>query len=291
MLFRSACSSTPSKVSVSVVAIALNGIGTQTTLPLAGVESFGPDELRVATFNLYAPGNHSDAIYERWGQELGAKADVLLLTEVIDQRRAELVANGARMPHVVKMQGGDVAIASRAPIYGFQSRTIDPPGTLTSNDSHIFSVLSDIGGFPHQFIGTHWGIREANDVQAPAHLFSPSRLAAANAILALVPTSAGLVFVGGDFNAYSGHGPQDHDGDSTTPDFVGFTAEVAALMQRFFDPFVELNVPNEAHCSNQRIDYVLGLGQYIPKKYEACFTQASPSDHPFVLVTFEAGDR
>ena len=51
-----------------------------------------------------------------------------------------------------------------------------------------------------------------------------------------------------------------------------------------------MNLANGAHCSNQRIDYIMVSGPYVPVKYEACFSDASPSDHPFVLTTFEAGD-
>lgn len=288
---RAGCASSPSSVTLSIAASTQNGVGKTTNLPPARITSFGPDTLRIGTFNLYAPGNHSDATYQRWGKELGAKSDVLLLTEVLDQRRAELVANGAGMAHVFKLVDGDVAIASRTPLYNIQTRIIDPPGRLTSNNSNIISAQSDIGGFPHQFIATHWGIRDANDVLFPAHTSAPSRLLAAQAISGMTPASSKVTFVGGDLNAYSGVGPQDHDGDPATPDFVGSTAEVDFLRTRFSDPFITMKLTNDAHCSNQRIDYIMGIGPYVPVKYEACFSGASPSDHPFVLITFEAGDQ
>lgn len=287
---RAGCGSSPSSVTLSITASAENGIGKTTLLQPARISSFGPDTVRIATFNLYAPGNHSDATYQRWGQQLGAKSDVLLLTEVLDQRRAELIADAAGMAHVFKLADGDVAIASRTPLYNIQTRIIDPPGQLTSNNSNILSAQSDIGGFPHQFIATHWGIRDANDVLFPAHTSAPSRLRAAQAMIGMTPASSRVVFVGGDLNAYSGFGPQDHDGDPATPDFAGSTTEVDALRTRFSDPFITMNLANDAHCSNQRIDYVMTSGPYVPVKYEACFSEAGPSDHPFLLITFEAGD-
>lgn len=287
---RAACGQRPSQVTLTIRAEAENGIGQVTRLPAAIISSFGPDVLRVGTFNLYRPGNHADNVFVRWGQTLGAKSDILLLTEVPDQRRAELLANAASMPYVVKMNNGDVAVASRAPIRNVQTRIIDPPGRLSSNDSYILSVESDIGGYPHQFIATHWGIRDTNDVIFGPESSSPSRLRAAQAILGLILPQPSIAFVGGDLNAFSGFGPQDHDDNPQAPDFVGSTAEVDLLRSSLIDPFVAMQKQNDVHCSNKRIDYVLIRGPYVPVKYEACFSESSPSDHPFVLVTFEAGD-
>ena len=95
---------------------------------------------------------------------------------------------------------------------------------------------------------------------------------------------------GGDLNAYSGVGPQDNDGLPGTPDFVGSASEIDFLRTRFSDPFIRMNLGNGDHCSNQRIDYIMSSGPYVPVKYETCF-DATPSDHPFVLITFEAGDQ
>jgi hypothetical protein len=289
---RAGCGITASRVSITIIAQAENGAGKVTRLPPAHINSFGPDFIRVATFNLYAPGNHPDSKYQAWGQLLGTKADVLILTEVVDQRRAELLANAAGMPNVFKMSNGDVAVASRAPIKHNRTRVrvIEPPGRLSSKNSNILSVESDIGGYPHQFIGTHWGIRDANDELFGPERSSPSRSLAAEAIINWASPAPELVFVGGDTNAFSGFGPQDHDDDLTTPDFVGSTSEMDLLRGRFNDPFILIKQPNDAHCSNKRIDYVMSSGPYIPVKYEACFAEAAGSDHPFVLVTFEAGD-
>ncbi len=290
---RARCGNGPSSITVSVTALAENGVGQTTTLPPAHVSSYGPDVLRVGTFNFYAPGNHQDSTYERWGRELGAQADVLLLTEVLDQRRVELVATAAGMPHVLKSGDGDVAVASRAPLYNVRTRKIDPPGVLTSADSNIMSAHSDVGGAPHQFIVAHWGIRDGDGdaLRRGAHQSSPWRLQAAQAMIDLMSTSNIPIFAGGDFNAYSGFGPQDHDG-LPTPDFVGSTAEVDLIRSKFTDPFISMGLANDSFCSNSRIDYVLVAGAYYPVKYDTCpfFSQALPSDHPFVLTTFEAGD-
>jgi len=288
------CGNTPSSMTVSVTASTENGVGQKTILPVGRVSSFGPDVLRVATFNLYAPKNHTDDTYRRWGQELGSKADVLMLEEVLDQRRAELVANAAGLPHVYKMSNGDVAVASRTPLYNVQTQVIDVPGRLTSSDSSILSVQTNIEGAPHQFIAAHWSIRDGDTDadQRAASASSPFRLQAAQAMVRLMSSSNIPIFAGGDFNAYSGVGPQDDDTNPDTPDFVGSTAEVDFILTKFTDPFIALGVTD--FCSNQRIDYVLIAkpSSYYPVSSETCafLDKAVPSDHPFVLTTFEAGD-
>lgn len=278
-----------SRASISVIARATNGAGALVHLQTASVGSYGPDTIRVGTFNLYWPGNHPDTVYTRWGETLGRNTDILVLTEVLDQRRADLVAAGAGMT-ALKMPDGDVAVLSRGRIYNTQSRTINPPGRLSSNDSHIFSVTTDLDGYAHQVVGTHWGIRDANDVLFGADASAPARQAAANAILSMLPITGAPAFVAGDMNAYSGSGPQDHDLTPATPDYVGSTTELDILLSRLSDPFRTLAVPNDMYCSNSRIDYVLAEGTYRPISYEACFSDAAPSDHPFVKVTYEASD-
>jgi hypothetical protein len=48
-------------------------------------------------------------------------------------------------------------------------------------------------------------------------------------------------------------------------------------------------LPGSVHCSNGRGDLVLFRGEYKAVKYETCaFAEAGlPSDHPYILVTFE----
>jgi hypothetical protein len=281
-------------MTVSVTASTENGVGQKTTLPVGRVSSSGPDVLRVATFNLYAPKNHPDDTYRRWGRELGSKADVLMLDEVLDLYHANLVANAAGLAYVQKMSNGDIAVASRTPLYNVQTRVIDVPGRLTSSDSHILSVQTNIDGVAHQFIAAHWSIRDgdADADQRPPHVSSPFRLQAARAMVGLMSSANIPIFAGGDFNAFSGVGPQDHDDNPNTPDFVGSTAEVDFMRTTFTDPFIALGAP--AYCSNKRIDYVMmaGAPHYFPVSVESCpfAAMASPSDHPFVLTTFEAGD-
>jgi len=93
-------------------------------------------------------------------------------------------------------------------------------------------------------------------------------------------------------NAFGGAGPQEYDDNGNTAVWVGSTPEMDLLLERFVDPFKFLseNAPPPPYCSNKRIDFVLAQGQYTPEKYEACFDADDPSDHPFVIVTFEAGD-
>lgn len=279
---RAACRAVPAELRVSVQAKASNGSGRQTTLPDAVVRSYGPDLLRVATFNLYQPGNHADPVYTAWGSNLGTLADVLLLTEVPDLRRAQLLAQAAGLPHVHKMGQGDLAIAARWPLRAIREQVIDPPGWLSSNNSNILAATVDIDGWPHQFIATHWGIRDANDVLAPADTSAPSRLQAAQAIGALALAPPADVFVGGDLNAYSGFGPQEPPGSRVS------TQEMDWLRAHFNDAFTAMQKADSDHCSNQRIDYVMARAAYTPVLYDAC-RNGSPSDHPFVLVHYAAG--
>lgn len=288
--YRARCSRDRAVISLNIRASSENGAGAFTQLQPAGLKAVDP--LKVATFNLHAPGNHPQSDQQRWGEQLGAMADVWVLTEVKSLTEAQFIANAAGMPHVKMHPGGDIAIASRTPLYGEQIRTIDPPGNLTSGLSNILSVTTTIDGVAHQIIGTHWGIRGAADRQLCACESDLHRLQAAQAILDFTNAStAPAKFVAGDMNAYSGFGPQDHDGDSNTPDFVGSTTEVDLLRSLFVDPFVFLNKDNSSVCSNQRIDYVMAKGAYRPTDYNANFCNAaSPSDHPFVIATFEAFD-
>lgn len=288
---RASCGHDSSRVTFSLRASAENGAGQTIQLQPAIVSSFGPDVLRVATFNLAGIQNHPDSVYQAWGEKLGSQADVWLLTEVIDQYHADLIARAAGLPFVVWMQNGDVAIASRTPLRNVMTRKIEPRGRLTSKNSNVISADTDIDGTAHRFVATHWGIRDDGDVLIGADHSSPSRLRASQAVLDLVGTPPGIAFVGGDMNAYSGAGPQDHDGNGNTPDFVGSTSEVDWLRTVFTDPYRELQVPNDQYCSNSRIDYVFVVGPYRASRHQACFgADPLPSDHPFVMVTFEAGD-
>lgn len=264
-----------------------NGVGQIRQLPAITISAFGPDKLKVGTFNLQRPAGAADDKYVSFGNTFGSKVDILLLTEVEDLRRAQLVASAAGMQHVVVLQDtdSDVAIASRTPLRNVERRSIIPSGRLGSRKSNILSAISDIGGYPHQLIVAHWGIRDDGDVSFPPNVSSPSRLAAAHTILSLLSPQPAIVIVGGDLNAYSGVGPQDVDNDASTADVVGGVEEIDILRSRLVDSFSN---PGLTHCSNQRIDYVLIRGQYVPTAYESCFSNPYPSDHPYVQVTLEA---
>ena len=153
----------------------------------------------------------------------------------------------------------DVAVLSRAPLRDPQERIIDQPGRLSTNDSNVFTVLSDLGRFPHRIIANHWGIRDADQLML-AHQSSSGRLMAANAVIELAgPPGDALTFIAGDMNAFIGAGPQDHDDDQNTPDWVGSTIEMDLLRARFGDPFTVLG-GGSPYCSNKRIDFVLAQG-------------------------------
>ena len=262
----------------SLTASASNTAGLASQLGPLSVRSFGRDVVKVATFNLYRPGHHPDNVYVVWGQYLRDKADVLLLTEVEDRRRAELIANAAGMTNVVLH--GDVAIASRGPIRNVDRYTVDPPNSsLGSAESNLMVAETDLGNYPHQVAVAHFGIRDANDELFEPWRSAPGRLEAAQKIIAEIDqrNNADPVIVGGDFNAYSGVGPQDRP---------GATAEVTTLRNRFTDPLTVLNVPDADLCGG-RIDYILVTG-YVPTSYKQDCTANEPSDHPMVLAVIEA---
>jgi endonuclease/exonuclease/phosphatase family metal-dependent hydrolase len=266
------------EVTGSLTASATNTAGRVAQLGPLSVRSFGPDLVRVAEFNLYQPGHHPDEVYVAWGNYLRDKADVLLLSEVPDQRRADLIANAAGLTNVIVH--ADVAIASRARIRDVYRFTVDPPNTrLDSANSNLLVVETDLGNYPHRVAAAHFGIRDAGDELFDASRSAPGRLEAANRIIAELDSRDGAepAIVGGDFNAYSGVGPQDQP---------GATAEVTALRDRYTDPLTVLTVPPGDLCG-QRIDYILVNG-YVPSAYKQDCTANEPSDHPMVLAVVEA---
>jgi endonuclease/exonuclease/phosphatase (EEP) superfamily protein YafD len=274
--------STFSELTGSLTASATNGAGKNVELAALRVRSFGLDVVHVATFNLYRPGNHADSVYQAWGQFLNGRADVLLLTEVEDRRRAELIASAAGLPNVVLLRDSDsdIAIASRGPIHDVYRHIVDPPGSsLGSAESNIMVVDTDLGGWPHRVAVAHFGIRDANDELFEAWRSAPSRFEAAKQIIAEIDSRSPdePIIVGGDFNAYSGVGPQDRP---------GATAEVTLLRNRLTDPVVSLQVSDADLCGG-RIDYILIEG-YVPTGYQHDCVHNIGSDHPMVLATIEA---
>jgi endonuclease/exonuclease/phosphatase (EEP) superfamily protein YafD len=246
------------------------------------IRSFGPDTIRVATFNLYRPGNHPDSVYTMWGNYLRDKADVILLTEVEDRRRAELIAAAAGMSGIVLKRDtdSDVAIVARGPIAEVSRFTVDPPNSrLGSAESNILVADIYIGNYPHRVAVAHFAIRDANDELFEPWRSAPGRVEAARRIIAEIDSrdQAYPAIVGGDFNAYSGLGPQDRP---------GATDEVSILRDRFTDPMTILKVPDADLCGG-RIDYILSTG-YVPTGYKQDCTANSPSDHPMVLAQFAA---
>lgn len=233
------------------------------------VESYGPDTVRVASFNFYNPGHHSDAVFQRWGEVLVSQADVAFFQELPDERRAQLVASAAGLPYVAYFV--NTAIASRAPLRDLTRRNIE--------GSILIAATIDLGGHPHTIIGTHFTIKDSGGTVSP-WLSSSWRVKAAEELLALLPQQPGIVIAGGDFNAYSGTGPQIMEGG---------TPEIALLTAAMTDVYSALGLPDEAHCSNQRIDYILVRGSYAPAEYRACFSESAPSDHPFVWARLGAG--
>jgi endonuclease/exonuclease/phosphatase (EEP) superfamily protein YafD len=228
------------------------------------VESFGPDAVRIATFNFFNPGRHADAVFQRWGETLVSQADVAFFQELPNEQRAQLVAPAAGLPYVAYLE--NTAIASRAPLRDLRRLNVD--------GSIIIAATTDLGGHPHTIVGAHFNARVR-----PWEM-STSRVAAARELLALLPPAPGIVLAGGDFNAYSGIGPQV---------MAGGTPEIDMLRAAMTDVFSALGLPDDAHCSNQRIDYLFVRGSYTPNEYKACFPESTPSDHPFVWARLVAG--
>jgi len=246
-----------------------NGAGERRTTPDAIVDSYGPDTVRVASFNLYNPGRHQDAVFERWGRQLVSQADVAFLQEVPDERRARLVADSAGMPYLAYFV--NTAIASRAPLRNLNRRDVD--------GSIIISAETDLERYPHQIVGVHFTTSDANGIVKP-WLSSAWRVKASEELLSMLKPSPGIVIAGGDFNSYSGIGPQIE---------AGGTKEIDLLRAALTDVYSALGLPDEAHCSNQRIDYILVRGPYSPAEYKACFPESEGSDHPFVWARLVAG--
>jgi endonuclease/exonuclease/phosphatase (EEP) superfamily protein YafD len=240
--------------------------GSTTTSPKVVVHHEGPDFLRVATFNILqsAVREESDrgvATLQRWGQTLLSKADVVLLDEVWDAEQVRIMAESSGLVHryVVGAPYVDVAIISRFPIRWAQQHVIPPGLPFRTLDARI-----DIAGESHRFLATHWD----NDPNpSTSH---PDRVESSRITRELLADEQSPAFFGGDLNAY------------------WYTQEVSALGAVLRDAFFE--APGATYCGRDRpdIDYVFARGPYRAVAFEAdCSSAAWPSDHPFVLATFE----
>lgn len=152
------------------------------------------------------------------------------------------------------------------------------PGALSRTEPSA-SLRSSSPCRPHA-PGLDLGIRDARDEHFEPWRSAPGRLDAARQIIAEVDRRdpADPVIVGGDFNAYSGLGPQEVPG--------AVTAEVTTLRDRFTDPLTVLTVPDADLCG-WRIDYILVTGN-VPTSYKQDCTANEPSDHPMVIALIEA---
>jgi endonuclease/exonuclease/phosphatase family metal-dependent hydrolase len=252
------------QLTATLHAQATNVAGQSTVFADAIVRHYGPDTVRVATFNMWNPGNHADEVFVRWGQTAASQADVIFMQEVPDQRRAELVATSAGMSHLIYYI--NTAVASRARIRDVKRRDV--------SGSIIVSGVTDLRGWPHQVVSVHF-TTHGSPGNVP-WLRSQLRVDAANETLSLLAPAPEIAIVGGDFNAYSGVGPQIQSGS---------TEEMDLMRARLRDVYTTLGLADDQHCSNQRIDYILIQGPYVPTAYNACSGLGTPSDHPFVLAT------
>ena len=288
------------EVHVLVRVTAINGLGSVRREDSV-ITSFGPDLLRVGTFNMNEKAGHKNAEYEAWAQSLGRRADVLALSEVHSLKRLRKVARAGGFSHFVVDAHRDVAIMSRGPIADVTSATLEPDGGASRSGSHNVEAFIELDGYPHQFIAMHWAINNAdNEPQTPnvaleghyrAAKWVISRLRRGGRAPDYTPT-----FVAGDTNALSGYPNPD------SQEFPGITTPAMQLLAthltdalRFFVDHSHVD-PGGLVCSNKRIDYVFSIGSYEPILYE-CFSNDEhtswvvPSDHPFVLVTYAVQDR
>ncbi len=268
-------------MTLTLSAESVNGQGQTSRSKPAILRFFGPDQIKVGSFNAQGGFEYSDTEYLRWGATLGRQVDVLLLVGMPDPRRVELLATMAGLPHVALLREDrtDLAIASRVPLDAIKRQVIAPPGELDSRQSKILSATGIFDNYPLQFMAVHLGLHDANDQYMGPEVSSPARQMAAQMMLDMLVKTPEPAFVGGTLNAYSGRGPQFQVG--------GKTAELDLLLSRLLDPFILLQSPDSAHCNGHRINYLLTNGSYLPTQYEACFPEATPSNHPFILVTFE----
>jgi len=269
------------ELEASLRVVALNGQGLVQESPTAQLRAFGPDQLTVGLLNVRSEQDYLDSDYLRWGAVLGRTVDVLLLNGVPDRRRAELVATMAGLPHLalLREENTDVAILSREPLIDVRRQVVTPDGQLPARLSAVVGADAVFENYPLRIIAAHFGTLEAQDQYAGPETSSLSRFLAAEAIVEMLPRKPGPAIVGGTLNAYSGVGPQMQPG-------VG-TAEIALLSERLLDSFAWLKRSDGAHCSEQRLDYLMSTPEYVPTRYEACFSDAAPTTHPFVRVTFE----
>lgn len=269
------------ELEASLKVVAVNGQGLAQESPAVQLRAFGPDQITVGVLNVKAEQPYLDSDYLRWGAILGRTVDVLLLNGVPDRRRAELVATMAGLPHVALLheENTDVAILSRKLLTRIQRQVVTPEGQLPERLSAVLGADALFENYPLRVIAAHFGTLEAQDQYAGPEVSSLSRFLAAEAILEMLPEEPGPAIVGGTLNAYSGVGPQVHPGIRTD--------EMALLSERLLDSFAWLKRPDGAHCSEQRLDYLMSTPAYVPTRYEACFSEAAPTTHPFVRVTFE----
>jgi Endonuclease/Exonuclease/phosphatase family len=285
-----------------------NNLGS-VTRDEAVITSFGPDVLRIGTFNMESTGDHDDDAYERWARELGRRADVLALSEVKRLSRVETVARAGGFPYFVKPSDQkDLAILSRGPIMSSDFVRLYPEGGKERSGSNNLAAITELGGYPHQIIATHWAINDANHNRVDPSVALPGHFRAARWVVnrlatpRFAPPPNASTFVAGDMNAFSGYanGPEQPGG--STPAMQLLASRMTDALRHFADdnklnnPDGELNDPGGWHRSDKRIDYVFSTGSYVPILYESWSEGPDapfrvPSDHPYVLVTYEIQNR
>jgi endonuclease/exonuclease/phosphatase (EEP) superfamily protein YafD len=228
-------------------------------------------ELKVATFNVFQSNLPTNAtpVLERWGRELLSKADVVLITEARSAEHVNTMAAAAGLAHVWVPKPdpySDVAIVSRLP-FSSQDSYLTDPGSL------IAAATIGIDGASHRFLATHWPT--GGTVPWVSH---PDRIAVARKVIEITTRSAGPIFLGGDFNVC----PFPREADECDRS-SGRLEEYDLIAQNFYDSYRL----SDAQTSGNRIDQIHYRGKYRVSDFQWIGDIVQPSDHPFVLVTFE----
>jgi endonuclease/exonuclease/phosphatase (EEP) superfamily protein YafD len=270
--------------------------GAAAATPLATIRHL---VLKVATFNVSQGAvratDDPDAILARWGRELFARADIVLVTELWDEHMAAVLAANAGLPHsylaamYLYDPYRDVAVFSRFPLRDALTEPLFiQSGWRAMVRTKLLGVTADIAGVPHRLLVSHWAPPEFP--WQP----DPHRLAAASVVNQRVDEADGPVFFGGDLNACP---PAKATMEIPECSYEGEALDAPGdewhqIVTRLTDSFSA--APGEPrHCSDTRIDYVFFRGSYRVTGYESCLADAegnelgSPSDHPWVLATLE----
>ena len=231
--------------------------------------------LKVGTFNGYQSNlpKEAGAVLARWGRELISRADIVFLQEFRNSDHIRTVAAAAELdytwiPHPEEYS--DVAILSRYPLTSMTSHSV-PRAT-------IVDATANIDGVEHRLLGSHF-----TTGQVPPWESVPDRVTSAQKVVELARADNRPTFFGGDLNTcpYPREAGECLSADGTAPEY-------RAIAEWFYDAF---RLSDADSPQGNRIDQIHVRGPYDVAEYRRFIgADVEPSDHPFVLVTFERSD-